>query len=293
MMSTNKPSVGIVVRVFIGELPYVKGFFDYYINLGVSKFYVIISDVGDFEKIKSYLKDYEPYLSYKVNEKFILNNSFNLVLPELKEDYILSVDVDEFLHVAPHPSIQDYIAATGSADKYTFGWLLSVNDTLSENKIAFEAKGSKQMCRRSLIQSIPNPHKIISDPKAKEVPLSYCLIHYWGRTFNDIIIKCIYGGLNNLKATSLDGVNKDIDKGKVPNRFKMMASLSRRIKTIEIPDFITEKIDYPLEEELLARFQKKERLFELYKKYQESLDYKKHVAIYGDVNLINLVDYLP
>lgn len=262
----NKPSVGIVVRVFIGELPYVKGFFEYYIKLGVSKFYVIISNVGDFERIKSYLKDYEEYLSYKVNEKFILNNSFNLVLPELKEDYILSVDVDEFLHVTPYDSIQDFIAGTGSADKYTFGWLLSVNDNISENKIAFEAKGAKQMCKRSLIQAIPNPHKINSHPGAIEAPLTYCLIHYWGRTFNDIIIKCIYGGLNNLKATSLDGVNKDIDKGRIPNRFKMMASLSRRIKTIEIPDYITDKIDYKLEEELLAKFQKKERLFELDRK---------------------------
>ena len=269
-----------------------RPFWNYYLKIGLSRFYIIISELKDFERIKVFLKDYEPYLEYSLNKDLQIEKCFDLTLKNLKEDYILNVDVDEFLEVAPHETIQDYIAATGCADKYTFGWLLNVNDDLSKNTDAFEGKSAKQMCKRSLIKSIHN-HSITPLGKVIEAPRVNILIHYWGRTFDDMIIKCIYGAHKDRKTTSLERMNKDVSNNRIPNRFKMMAVLSRRIKTIHVQDYVTDKINYPLEAELAAPFKQKEKLIELYKKYMENLDYDQHVAIYGDVNLIQLIDYLP
>jgi hypothetical protein len=143
------------------------------------------------------------------------------------------------------------------------------------------------MCRTALIDRWEGSHNFLTKRETTPVKSKYRLIHHYGRTFNDILIKCIYGkGMSNKdKNTSLKEVLKDIrsdDINDIPKRFKMLAIVSRVPKTVNIKlESIYKYIDYDLETELLKKINssEKNRLQEKYEVFRKRLDYK-HVEVY-------------
>jgi hypothetical protein len=285
-------TIALVSRVYIGELPYIKYFLDYYIKIGIDKIYLIITNKTEAPLIMSYIKDYMYITEVVINETRTINmRIFNMDKINIKEDFTLFLDIDEFLDISPLKNIKD-ILKDEPGDKYNFNWIIKVNDGFSNNEKGYNKTSSKKpfktMCRTALIDRWEGSHNFITKRETIPVKSKYRLIHHYGRTFNDILIKCIYGKgmLNKDKNTSLDEVLKDIrsdDVNDIPNRFKMLALVSRVPKTVNVKlESIYEYIDYDLENELLKIIDstEKKRLLEKYEVFRERLDYKQIEVYY-------------
>jgi UTP-glucose-1-phosphate uridylyltransferase len=61
-------TIALVSRVYIGELPYIKYFLDYYIKIGVDKIYLIVTNKAETHIIKNYLNEYIYILNFIINE---------------------------------------------------------------------------------------------------------------------------------------------------------------------------------------------------------------------------------
>ncbi len=275
-------TAAVVSRIFIGELPYVISYLDYYLSIGFSRFYLIINDKNEEAPIKNYLKKYEKQITYFIPQKDIkdLNyEGFRGCESLIQENYILNVDIDEFLYLKledkVYINIQDFIGEH-QYEKYKFDWLMVINDGISNKERGFVRPDvGKIMVKTSCGLARFKCHDIFTNKKnLKTFQGNMYVLHYWGRTFNDIVIKCLYGKLPNNKTTNLDEMNLDVRKKRLPVRFKLMALLSIGKKDIKIPNFVINKIDFNKENELVTVFDKIGDLQEIYREYVSKLNYK-------------------
>jgi hypothetical protein len=92
-------SIGLLSRIYKCETPYINEFLEYYIKyIKVDNIYLIVTDNTDFTKI----------IDTKFKVTLITNNEilsthvdkvFKYALKYIKDDWILNVDVDEFLYL--------------------------------------------------------------------------------------------------------------------------------------------------------------------------------------------------
>jgi hypothetical protein len=295
-------TVALICRVYKGELPYITSFIAHYKMIGVDTIYIVITKQSDSEQIKEYLskQKYElVYLQQKTDENTDLNN-MNDLLPLIKEDYLLHVDIDEYLDLEPHNNIKEVLKET-SAERQYFNWTITVNDKISNNNYAtygqtHRNKPYKTMCKTSVIKAWDGPHDVIPNTEITTINSKYKLIHYWGRNFNDILIKTIHGnGLKDAKSSSLEEFIKilqDDNVNSLPNRLKMLALLSRCEKHIKLDkDYCLQFIDYKKEAELLdcvTTQEERDKLYLRYVEFRNKLDYESQVKPYFKKGLLGI-----
>jgi len=296
------PSTSVIARVYIGELPYIKPFIQHYKMLHFDKIYLVITKSSEKDEIKEYLRDYEDsivYIDQTMDENVLMKN-MNELLQIIKEDYIFNVDIDEFLDLTPHNDIR-VLLSEAKSEKQHFSWAITVNDGFSTTDYATSGQTHrnnpwKTMCKLSCIDKWDGSHDVFTkEPIVGEIS-KYKLIHYWGRNFNDILIKSTYGGgLKNAKSSSLDNVKKNIystDINSLPNRFKMLAVLSRCKKDIYLKtDYCLKYIDVEKESELINNvitLEERNKLYKKYVEYKNKLDYETHVAMYFQKGLLGI-----
>jgi len=262
-------SVAIISRIYCGEGPYLFVFIDYYLNIGISKFYFVICEKVEEDVLKLFLRKYEKYIHYFVHENGLEHmdkNVFDGCENIVEEDYLLNVDIDEFMYLKYkdkfYDKIQDFIKEN-QYDKYHFDWIMVVNDGISKNTEGFV----KKKMGKTMIKVKNGIEKITChdfELKNKNIKIFYdemYIIHYWGRTFEDIIIKCLCGKLSDKKRTNLKEMVDEIYKKRLPVRFKMLALLSKVKKDIIVPNFIIDNINYKVESNLVEKFLLKDCLF--------------------------------
>ena len=293
-------TVSVVSRIHIGELPYVNAFIAHYKRIGVDAVYLIITKANELEPIKNYLQSAGSFFKYinvelKPGESISMDN-MNHILHHINEDYILHIDIDEFLDVR---SIKEVITSE-DADKIHFPWAITVNDGVSDvSKACYgmthRNKPYKTLCRKTkIVRFISNGHDFETLDGVKEVISSRLLIHYWGRTFEDILLKALYAnGFNNAKNSTIPEVMAAVADNNVnllPNRLKMFAVLSRLEKTIHLDnDYSLRFIDKAKEAELLSALvtnEQRDKLYAKYKNFRLGLDYEKHMRPYYNLGLL-------
>lgn len=294
-------TVAVLTRVCAGELPYLGSFVRHYTGIGVNAFYLIINDARDADAIRGHEAFIGCNCRFIVNDlvssddsmRFNLSANFNIALPHVAEDYLLNVDVDEFLNVSPHGSIQGFIHAR-PVPVYCFRWLIANNDGICDPALAFQGVAGKQMCRTDHIKNI-NCHDFgfNREVQTKSIFAGYLLIHYWGRSFRDILIKTVSQvNLKTSKNASVPKLKTCGSPGELPGRFKAMAAMSRVEKAISVPRFVG--IDTRLEEQIVrSLFDEKHEavLFAYYQQYRDSLDYSRQVSPLADKK-VGINDYL-
>jgi hypothetical protein len=304
-MLMQDQTVALICRVYKGELPYITSFIAHYKMIGVDTIYIVITKQSDSDEIKAYLsnKNYElVYLQQKTDENVDMNNMDDL-LPLIKEDYLLHVDIDEYLDLEPHNSIQEVLNET-VAERQHFNWAVTVNDKISDNSFATYGQTHrnrpwKTMCKTSVIKAWNGAHDVIPNREITSFYSKYKLIHYWGRNYNDILIKSIYGNAfkdaNVAKTSSLEELKKYMQNDNInslPNRLKMLAVLSRCEKHIKLDkDYCLQFIDYEKEAELLdcvTTQEERDKLYLRYVEFRNKLDYESQVKPYFKKGLLGI-----
>jgi hypothetical protein len=161
-------------------------------------------------------------------------------------------------------------------------------------------KPYKTLCKTSLIKNFTsNGHDFETNKPTEEVISEFNLVHYWGRSFNDILIKVIYGNkFKNIKSGKLDELLDTINIGKntnIPVRLKMLAMLSKLDKSVPLPnDYIKDKIDLEKEQGLIVTnisIKQRELIYDRYKKFREEFDIEKYQGLYYKTGLQGGIDW--
>jgi len=197
-----KKTCCIVVRAYKGELPYIHAFVEYYINhMKADHIFIISTDGTDFnKKLSNYLdKITFSYFTSKTSKQ-LRSAVCDFKLSEIY-DYVLFVDVDEFLYLHSK-SLPEFIADC-PYDYYRFKWLMclstktnhkSIKEIIKSNSFSIGHAG-KVMAKTSMIDNISSEHdvktnnnakKITFDSKFKENPF---IIHVTARGLEDLMIK--------------------------------------------------------------------------------------------------------
>jgi hypothetical protein len=290
-----QPSIACLVRISNTELPYIKCFLDHYLSIGISRFYIINTTRQKESMIRNYLKDYNNCIFIR---NIMLNTDIRFCFTQIQrfitEDYTLSVDVDEFLNIKPPDKIQNIIDE--KYNYYEFFWLMCPNDThnmLDKNNVyAFESNFCKPMALTKTIILIREHKMILKIPienKYKDVNL----IHYWGRTFNDVLLKSLHHQIKSAKYSCYNNLISDLSNNTIPPRFKLLALLMRCEKNIKLENYLV-KIDFDMERELLKDIPLEviTKLHETYQNYKRNLD-QKYILLYPQKTLIDMASILP
>jgi len=286
------PLAAVATRIYIGEIPYIKMFLDHYRSIGFSRVYLIITNKSETKIIQDYLHAYSSFVTYIISPTRTIRMPIlsELLAQAVSETYLLHVDVDEFLDIRPHKSIKALLKAEPGA-KYHFYWNITVNDGLSNPKRAFDAhfssKPYKTMCKTSLIKTWKDSHNCETLSPTPVVKSKFPLIHSYGRSFNDILIKCILGKnyVNKQKNTNLREIlnaTKTSSVNDIVNRLKMLAVVSRVPKPLHIHPPNYAAIDHDAENQLIDIIgqDKRDILYEKYVQFRTGLDLDTQVSQY-------------
>jgi DNA-dependent RNA polymerase auxiliary subunit epsilon len=294
--------------VAVGEIPYIDAFIEHYFKIGIAKLYLVITNLADESCIKEYLKDTKydiEFINSKLDEtESITMDSMNYTLEYIKEKYLLHIDIDEFLDIYPYNSINNLIEDINH-DKIHFNWAITVLDGHCDTNLACRGmthrnKPFKTLCKTAIIKNFTsNGHDFETLISIAGIKSTNYLIHYWGRTFNDILIKIIYGDrFKNIKSGKLQELIDMIEYNSstfIPVRLKMMAMLSRLDKTIPLTrNYISGKINKDKETELIVSKLTGEQCAQIYKRYtkfREDFDINKYEANYYKVGLQGGIDW--
>ena len=278
-------TTAVVTRIHLGELPYIKSFINHYINLNVDHFYFLNTKIDEEKAINVYLEDYTNITIRNIssnNRK--ISGSQTELLTFIKEDYILNVDCDEYL-------LLDYnnfkhLYEKNPSDYYIFRWTMVINDTLQAPKLPYSSHfyGSKKyLVKRKYVKILFDHHAVvIKDIKKKQLPK---FIHFWSRSFLDVVLKCILQRFNDPKYSNYKQILQMLKlKNNIPNRLKVLAKQKLlNIHNLDWNNIPILKIDSKLEKEIVNVYLNDNQIKEL--KYLYNL-FKSQVNKYKIDNSI-------
>jgi hypothetical protein len=292
-------TVGCLTRVYIGELPYLKIFIEHGLNIGIEQFYLVFPSQAHADRIQSELMPFRNHCQYffEMNGRNV-NKSLDVDFSLIKTDYLLSIDVDEFVYIDGNKPISLFLKER-RIDACHMKWVMSPRDfdTPSGPLSGFIGHIGKRLARTSLVRGVSGPHGFDADPNLRfRRDRHLHLVHYWGRSFEDIVIKCMYQMLLGEKRSSLDEMQALLKVRKLPHRLRVLASLTRHKHDVVLSHSNHKLFDEELQRELLSSVSP-DFLAELegvYREYKDSLDYRRHVATYPELgNIYELGRTLP
>ena len=241
-------SIGVVTRIFKGEIPYLNNFLDYYINyLKVDCVYLFSNDDTNWSNYidASFLEkvniDYCPteFLNTPnmARNMELLNYMNNFYKDKINEDYLLNVDCDEYLYLN-NISFNDFIEQYQNYDNIYIRWVFFPSnsfDSKTPNDIIASTKGirnpvGKSLTKRKSIKNIyDTANKTMHTPLLKDGGITLklksddCyLIHFTTRTLNDLIIQELFWmGRDKLNKILNTKYNNKNNFNLYPSRFKV------------------------------------------------------------------------
>lgn len=309
IMQMPYPTVSILTRVCESELPYLSSFIEHHHKVGVSSFHVIIQ-CGDLEnKIKALCRTIQIELIFWLMDESLTPDQCLKVFEytSIKTEYTFLVDVDEFFYSPVHQTIPAALVSLGRPDWIFPFWIMAPSDFNSNDRQwGFLGHIGKHIVKSCLIKGFISPHAFLLE---SENSLNYesqflyrpndCfVIHYWGRTFKDCLLKMVmHRGMGENRQTSVKELVQLSDDSKCANRLKLLAFLTAHPRYIKVPDLLANKIDYELEKLLIKRFLNKEQVNGIEATYLEykSLIKKDNnpVAYPGKGELSSILKLLP
>lgn len=228
--------VSIVCRVFTGELPYIKSFLDHYISIGISTFYILNTITEEYDSVKLYLEEYihlDIVKLYNISSnKVRIQGCVQEILKYVNEEYIFYCDIDEYLILPDRFNTIHDLVISDEYDQYKIKWLYYFNDTDTciLNKHMMKTPEGKCIMKVKSIMNIGDHciRKCNSKIRSKtytfkiDIKNNPYILHIASRTFNDTLIKCVIGRIQDRKF-KFRNIIKCIKQNDIPTKFKLLA----------------------------------------------------------------------
>jgi len=234
----SSPTVSILTRVCEPELPYLSSFIEQHYEVGVSSFHLIIQSNELEDRIKALDCTAKIELNFSLMDGNLTPDQCLEVFQysRIKTDYTLLVDVDEFFYSPVYRTIQDALIGMECPDWIYPFWIMAPSGfDPNDRKWGFLGHVGKHIVKTSLIKGVISPHAFLvvgENSLSNETQFLYrpndCfIIHYWGRTFIDCLLKMVmHRGMGEIRQTSVKDLNRLGNKGKFANRLKLLALLT-------------------------------------------------------------------
>ncbi len=203
--------------------------------------------------------------------------------------YVLLLDPDEYLFLPGHSSLASFLEANQYPQSCYLRWVVTPSDFSHNDRcLGFFGHIGKHLAAGRVIAGIATAHTFALRDLPAVNPFQFerhdgFVIHYWGRTFWDVLLKCLYyRGVHKSKQSSLEELRGCRNGSLLPGRLKMLAALSLHVRYVTTPDYLDNRIDVDLESELLAAHlsaQEIERLEIAYREYKQFLASADHPAV--------------
>jgi len=213
--------------------------------------------------------------------------------------YTLLCDPDEFIHYSYSgislAALLHELKACGA--QLHVPWCMAPLPAAKGRLRGFFGHIGKPLAPSSLIRNIASDHCFSCAKGTNSLPigpLGVFLIHYWGRTFNDILIKDFCRLIQDGKSHGLSP-SSIISSGTLTPRLKILAYLACQRRFLRVPDYVSGFVDECAEEELLRLVMTDHQRRKIQKLYQS---YRRKIAIkclptYPLLNLSDALKYLP
>lgn len=302
-------SIAVLSRIYPGEIPYINSFLEYYVKIGVDKFYLINTHYDNKDEIIDFLSKNTHFKKIKLyhlpKDCLKLIGCQNNYLQYIEEEYTLNIDIDEYLQIT---DLKDFCITMKKQDKeidgILFNWYMNFNDNVIQEDNVLEIKSKKWTEGKCLFKTKNitqiNDHMCYSNiKKLFIIPSNIMLLHLWSRSFNDVIIKSINQRFNDIKSSNLDILLSSLKNNNIPKRFKILAYL----KNIESDFKLTTKesilnINYQKENDLVFNsinhkdYNKLVKLYNLYR-YHFSIFKKNNIfEVEGNAYIYRLAHYV-
>lgn len=204
----------VLTRCCLDEGPYLNGFVSHYLSLNFSKIYVVNTSISPGYVLDSIDPTYHQsieVLNFRSNILDWQEKLFRWVGDFLYEDWILNVDIDEFLCIDEDCIISYLSKVDASIEKIHFRWLLCVSDRYQHESIEemndlplHLSSQFKSMIKTDAIvelgvhdSSIINPDRFLREPLHNR---SGFVMHYACRGFLDLINRIVGRNYENIKS---------------------------------------------------------------------------------------------
>jgi len=272
----------VVTRIWNAELPYLQSFVSHYVRLGVSKFYFVNTFHAQLQEVQEHCK------LLKSGDAVIevhncwyddgpVNQMQNDVLYMVAEDFVINVDADEFwILPSSIPDLQSLVRRR-PADVYWFYWVMVPYDTVNRAPsfpyTGFHGHCTKYMVRNSRLASLQVHEPKLNGgggKKARHTKCGYAL-HFWGRSFSDVLLKVVGQKIGNQKTSSKEELLSLMQKGDIPVRLKLLGFFCSQPRPLCFDERQLLDIDCRKEKELLKKSLSPARVLRVWTLYQRFL----------------------
>lgn len=241
-------SLDIVTRYSKAELPFAIAFHSHYSRSGVNSLHYIISDEKDAGLVSSELRKLLEGAGFDNYRIFLIPADPNRALMsfdlgEVKSEYFLSVDMDEYINDKHLANTITRLVDSSPQGYINIKWLISCSDFNSKSRSkAFTSNIGKVAAKTDLVLRISGPHSVrlkggdvsLMRDKADGIEI----VHYWARSFDDILLKCIFQRFKNRKLAGEKQLHRPRRHG-LPMRLKMLAYMKKADAPLMSDDMIT------------------------------------------------------
>lgn len=255
-------SVAGITRVCTAELPYLSAFFAHHAELGVDRFHLLIqeADIAPVATAMAARAGIESVVQWVTPGSSVDGCLIAFPVDTLDADYAVLLDPDEFLMLSSGLTLDALAAQCEESGGLRMQWVMAPCDRdPAARRRGYLGHAGKHIARADRIELVYSTHtfKIID-----RVPLQLDefdsadarIVHYWGRSFTDAVLKCLYfANFDARKQSSIAEVLAVTSPATLPKRLKVLAVLNAHDRDVVIPDFLAGAIDEDLESALLYR----------------------------------------
>jgi hypothetical protein len=262
MTENSRPATTAILCIARNETPFTEEWLEYHFSIGIDHIYYISTDV-DFPRIEAF---FEKSKFRSRVDLFYFNDfvrgwqikCYNAHLPYVREDWVLVIDIDEFLCLNSYSNIQEYLKTVDpDTGQIQFPWLMLVSPKYHHNRTldilnctqSHISDHVKSMARNSKTDKLKIHSHVVGHSKSRmssgrEVPpqphhefllkqTDYCkkhpfVWHFCSRGHLDVLIRIIDHQFFNSKNGPTEHKRlrsfllAPADWSNIPNRFLLM-----------------------------------------------------------------------
>lgn len=133
-------STTAILCIARNEIPYTEEWLEYHFSIGIDRVYYISTD-SDFARVKTVIDEYDfrsriTLLHFDDFKPGWQMRCYNEYLPLIEEDWVLVIDIDEFLYLNTFSNIQEYLQGVDrEIGQIQFPWLILMSNNYFEYRV--------------------------------------------------------------------------------------------------------------------------------------------------------------